>query len=140
MKINVGRVLLSGLLAGVVLNIGEAMLNTVVLTQAVAADLQRLNLGPPSGSFIARAVSITFLLGVVLMFLYASLRPRCASKAQAALCAGLLAWFFVYVYAGYLTYAVGINSLTPFAVGLAWGAVQYSLATLAGAQVYKEAA
>jgi hypothetical protein len=138
-KINVGRVLLSGLVAGVVFNIGEAVLNTVLLAQAMEADLQRLKLPPVGGSFIIRAVSITFLLGIVLMFLYAALRPRFEARGKAAICAGLLAWFFVYFYAGYLYYALGVNSLYPFVAGLGWGALEYILAALAGAWVYKEA-
>ena len=57
-KINVGRVLLGGLLAGLVLNIGEYVLNEIILSAAMRDDFSRLNLPQPDMSFIIRAVSM----------------------------------------------------------------------------------
>jgi hypothetical protein len=137
-KINVGRVLLGGLLAGVVLNIGEAMLNGVVLAELAKQDFDRLHLPATGPSFLARAVTITFLLGIVIVYLYAAIRPRFGPGVKTAICAGLLAWFFVYLYAGYIYEAMGVVSPKPFVIGLVWGLVEYSLGAVAGAWLYKE--
>ena len=75
-KINLGRVLLGGLIAGVVLNIGEFLLNEVVLGDDMRADFARLGLPQPGGDFIAKAVVATFVLGVVITFLYAAIRTQ----------------------------------------------------------------
>jgi len=139
-KINNGRVLLGGLVAGVVLNIGESLLNGVLLAKTMEEDFRRLNIPPPGGSFIVRAVAITFLLGIAIVYLYAAIRPRFGAGVKAAVCAGLIAWFFVYLYAGYIYEAMGVVSPKPFLIGLVWGIVEYSLGAIAGAWVYKEAA
>ena len=139
-KINLGRVVIAGLVAGVVLNIGEAILNGLLLAQAMDADFQRMHLTPPGGIFIVRAVGVTFLLGIVLMFLYAAIRPRFGAGAKTAVCAGLIAWFFVYLYAAYITEAQGIISAKVYLLALVWGAVEYPIGAIAGAWMYKEEA
>lgn len=138
-KINVGRVLLGGLVAGVVLNIGEWLLNGVILADAMKADFVRLNLKDPGNPFIAKAVTITFLLGIVLVYLYAAIRPRFGAGVKTAICAGLIGWFFVYLYAGYIYEAMGVVSPKPFMIALVWGIVEYSVGAVAGAALYKEA-
>src|SRR5947207_1624980 len=129
-KINVGRVLLGGLVAGVVLNIGEWLLNGVLLKEAMKADFDRLHLTDPGTPFIAKAVTITFLLGIVLVYLYAAIRSRFGAGVKTAICAGLIAWFFVYLYAGYIYEATGVVSPKPFVIGLVWGLVEYSLGAI----------
>jgi hypothetical protein len=137
-KINVGRVLLGGLVAGLVLNIGEFVLNDFLLAESMKSDLNRLHLPDPGGPFIAKAVTITFLLGIVLVYLYAAIRPRFGAGLKTAICAGLIGWFFVYLYAGYIYEAMGVVSLKPFVIGLVWGLVEYPLGAIAGAWLYKE--
>ncbi len=132
-NINMGKVVLGGLVAGVVLNIGEALLNTVVLAKAMEEDFRRLNLPPqPSGTFIAKAVVMTFLLGIVIVYLYAAIRPRFG--------AGVIAWFFAYVYVGVIQVALGLFSVQPFMIGLVWGLVEFAAGAVAGAWFYKEEA
>src|SRR5689334_25316067 len=75
-KINFGRAILGGLLAGLVLNIGEYLLNEVVFKNQMEEMFRRLHVTPPGGNFIAIAVAITFLLGILLVILYAMIRPR----------------------------------------------------------------
>lgn len=138
-NINVGRVLLGGLVAGVVLNIGEGLLNAWLLADAMKADFTKLGLpGEPSGTFIIRAVGVTFILGIVLVYLYAAIRPRFGAGVKTAVYAGVLAWFFVYLYAGYIYEALGINSPKVFLIGLVWGLGEYIVGAIAGARLYQE--
>ena len=75
-KINFARVLLGGLVAGLVMNIGEFVVNDLILGAEMKTFFARLNLPEPGGSFIAVAVILTFVMGVVLVWLYAAMRPR----------------------------------------------------------------
>jgi hypothetical protein len=137
-KINVGRVLLGGLIAGLVLNIGEFLLNSVVLANDMNNDLQKLNLPQPGGDFIARAVLATFALGIVGVFLYAAIRTQFGAGVKTAIYAGLLAWFFTILYPGVIYNGIGVIAPKALWIGLAWGLVEYTLAAIAGAWLYKE--
>jgi len=137
-KINLGRVLLGGLIAGVVLNIGEFLLNEVVLGDDMRADFARLGLPQPGSDFIAKAVVATFVLGVVITFLYAAIRTQFGQGVKTAIYAGLIAWFFVIVYHGAIFGSLGLFSMKPLMIGGVWGLVEYSLGAIAGAWIYKE--
>ncbi len=63
MKINTGRVVLGGLLAGLILNIGEVLLNDVVLGSQMKTWFAAHNFAEPSGNFVATAVGLTFRYG-----------------------------------------------------------------------------
>jgi hypothetical protein len=138
-KINLGRVLLGGLVAGLVLNIGEFLLNGVVFADDMKQDFQRLGLSDPGGNFIAKAVVATFVLGIVITFLYAAIRTQLGSGVKTAIYAGLLAWFFAILYPGVIYSGLGMVSMRLFWIGLVWGLVEYALGAIAGAWLYKEA-
>lgn len=139
-KINVGRAIIGGLVAGVVLNVGEALLNAVVLANSTKQDFDRLHLPDPAANptFLVRVVGMTFVLGIGIVYLYAAIRPRFGAGWKTAACAGVLAWFFVYLYAGYIYVAAGIVSMKPYSIGLVWGIVEFALGAIAGAALYKE--
>ena len=139
-KINMGRVLLGGLIAGLVLNIGEFLLNGVVLADAMKKDFERLHLTQdPGGNFIAKAVVVTFILGIVITYLYAAIRTQFGPGVKTAICAGLFAWFFVYLYTGVIYSGLGLVAMKLFWIGLIWGLVEYAVGAVAGAWLYKEA-
>lgn len=138
-KINVGRVLLGGLVAGLVLNIGEFLLNGMVLGQQMKTFLDSHNFKDPGGSFIAVAVGGTFVLGIVVVLLYALIRPRCGAGPKTAIIAALIAWFGIYLYSGMLNGLLFGIPTTSILLVCGWGLVEYILGTLGGAALYKEA-
>jgi hypothetical protein len=137
-KINFGRVILGGLLAGLLLNIGEFLLNAVVLADQMKAFNAQHNFAEPGTSFMIMAVVLTFVLGIVMVLGYASIRPRFGPGVKTALIASLFAWFGLYFYMG-LFFAVlfGISTGTCV-MTMVWGLVEYAVATVAGAWLYKE--
>jgi hypothetical protein len=138
-KINVGRVLLGGLLAGVVLNIGEFLLNGVLLAEEMKSFFTDRNLPPePSPSFYVTATVGTLILGVVIVLLYAAIRPRFGPGVKTAIWAGVIAWFCVYVYIGALYASMGMVSTGLTVKGAVWGLFEYAIAAIAGAWLYKE--
>ncbi|HJT67201.1 MAG TPA: hypothetical protein VJ749_12145 [Pyrinomonadaceae bacterium] len=137
-KINFGRAILGGLVAGVVLNIGEYLLNEVVFKQQMEEMFRKLHVTPPGGNFIAVAVAITFLLGILLVLLYAMIRPRYGPGPKTAICAASVIWFCVYFYCGVLNAALFGLTTSFVIIGMVWGIIEYSLAAIAGAWLYRE--
>ncbi len=136
---NYGRILLGGLGAGLVLNIGEFLLNGVLLARQMEEFFSRCGLTPPGGSALAILVVITFFMGIFIVFVYAAIRPRYGPGPKTAFCAGLIAWFCVYFYNSAVAAALGFVPLNLFAIALVWGLAEYILGALVGAWLYKEA-
>jgi len=135
-RVNVGRVIAGGVVAGIVLNIGDWLLNGVILKQDWDAAVRALGLSPTGGSQIAVFVVMDFVLGLLLVWLYAAIRPRYGAGPRTAILAGLFGWFLVFPWA--------YNAALPLfpghlmTTGAIWGFFQVPIATLVGAWIYKE--
>jgi hypothetical protein len=55
-KINLARVLLGGSVAGLIICIGESVLNGIILAPRIEADMKRMQLSPPGYGTAALAV------------------------------------------------------------------------------------
>ena len=137
-NINFGRVILGGLVAGLIINIGEYLLNEVIFVKQMEEMVHRMNLPRPGGAFIVTAIGITFLLGIVIVWLYAMIRTRLGPGPKTAIVAAFVIWFCIYFYSGIL-YATLLGVPTwLMLIGFVWGFVEYVLAALAGAWLYRE--
>ena len=137
-KINAGRVIVGGLLAGLVVNISEAVLNLLVVAQEMEDALKARNLPPLGTAPIIGFVVLAFVLGIVTVWLYAAIRPRFGAGAGTAAIGGLAVWFFAYFYGAA---ALGLMELFPIkllTVVTLWGLPEIVLASIAGAWAYKE--
>lgn len=137
-KINIGRVFAGGLLAGLVINIGETILNTVVIADAMDAALQARNVPPIGGRAIASFVVMCFGLGIATTWLYAAIRPRFGAGVPTAVLTGAVVWFLAYLFPGIGNVVLQLFPAGPTAIALAWGLVEIVLAAVAGAWVYQE--
>jgi hypothetical protein len=141
--INWTRVVLGGLVAGLVMNIGEAALHGGVLGHDAEALAIKHQLAMPQGvGAIAPLVAMTFVLGTVSVWLYAAIRPRYGAGAKTALLAGLAVWVMAHLWSGiYLGVGLfGIVDVKLAYVPVVWGLVEAPLGTLAGAWMYREGA
>ena len=138
-NMNTGRVVLGGLLAGLVLNIGEFVLNEVVLGSQMKVWFAEHRFKEPTGSFIAIAVVLTFVLGIVIVQTYALIRPRLGPGVKTAVIAGLISWFAVYLYTGVINGVLFGLTMNQIVMPLVWGLVEYTLAAILGAWAYTEA-
>jgi len=138
-KINFGRVLLGGLVAGFILNVGEFVLNTIVLQQQHQEFLKRCGFPEPGTKFLVIVVTITFVLGIVIVLGYAAIRPRFGAGPKTAIIAGLFAWFGVVVFGNIIFAGLGMAPVNLVVMVIGWELVEYLLATLVGAALYKEA-
>jgi hypothetical protein len=138
-KINVARVILGGLLAGLIINITETVLNLYVIQEESTAMLERLGLQFPGTQQIGIFVAITFVQGIVLIFLYAGLRPRFGAGAKTAVIAALIMWI-VAMMGAVTDVVIGLTPANLVALAGAWSLVETIVGAVAGAWVYKESA
>ncbi len=138
-KINVARVILGGLVAGLVINISETVLNLYVVAEESAAIMERMGLAQPGMEQIAWFIALTFLMGIVIVFLYAGLRPRFGAGAKTAVIAGVAVWLVVMMGAAADT-IMGILPANLLVLAGAWSLVETVVAAVAGAWLYQESA
>ena len=140
-RMNTTRILLGGLLAGLIMNVGEAALHAAVLGDATGQLYVDLHLPLPSpGIDLAILIGMTFVLGIASVWLYAAIRPRFGAGAKTALVAGLAVWVLAHLWSGvYLGSGyTGIITAKLAWLPVIWGFVEAPLATLSGAALYKE--
>jgi len=137
-KINLGRVILGGLVAGLIINIGEFVLNEPILGQQWIAAMESLNRSPIGNNAIAVFVVGAFILGITMIWTYAAMRPRMGAGPSTAICAGLLVWFFVYLYPAPGLIAMDLFPRNLLLLTVVWGFFELPIAALAGAWLYQE--
>ena len=136
-NINMARVILGGLVAGLVINIGEFLLNGMVLADQMKNFMTQHNFTEPK-NFIAIAVALTFVLGIVIVLGYACIRPRLGPGVKTAIIAGLFAWFGIYFYSGIINGVLFGIPMNTMIMVIVWGLVEFCLGAIAGAWLYKE--
>ena len=132
------RVLVGGLVAGLVINLGEWLLNDVLLADETEAAAAEMGLEPISGSDIGLFIVMGFVLGILLVWLYAAIRPRYGPGPKAAIVAGLFGWVLLYAfwYVYNLAWQVFPSGLVRMST--IWGFFELPIATLIGAWLYRE--
>lgn len=138
-KINLGRVLLGGLLAGVVLTVFEFVLNGPILGDQWTAAMESLNRTAQEGAGTMIAyVAWNFLLGIALVWFYAAVRPRFGPGPKTAVITGLAVWFVVWLLAFGGTVIGGLYPTNLVVTALIWELFEVPIATVAGAWLYQE--
>ena len=136
--INWTRVILGGLVAGVVINVFESVLNGVVLAKDWEAAMAAIGKPPMAGNQIAVFVLWGFVVGIFAVWFYAAIRPRYGAGPKTALCAGLAVWFLGYLLASVAPIVLDLFPARVMVVGLAVGLVEILAATLLRARLYQE--
>ena len=93
--INTWKVVTGGLLAGVVFNVIDFLINGFLMAQDFAANTARLGLDPATQTapdVITTWVIVDFIFGFAAVFIYAAIRPRFGPGVKTALIAGVLLW------------------------------------------------
>lgn len=137
--INTGRVILGGLVAGLVMNIGQTVLNLAVLGKQSEEAMKRLNVEPPGGGTIGIYVGLTFLVGIALVWGYAAIRPRFGPGPKTAVIAGVFVWLLSRLLPSIIYMVSGMLPGSLVMTAAAWGFVEVLLAALAGGWLYREA-
>lgn len=140
--LNTRRVVLAGLAAGVVLNVIDFIGNTFILGGRTQMELDAVNpllwsaLNNPRNIFVF--VGLDFTVGILVVWLYAAIRPRYGAGPATALRAGVFAWLLSSLMWSFFT-LMGIYSVTTFAVSSVLEFVNFVAAAWVGGLLYREA-
>src|SRR5213082_2727367 len=138
-RINWGRVVVGGLLAGVVLNIVDFVFFGVMMKQDIAAAMQALGKQPGAmDSLVPLFVVLDFGYGIGLLWVYAAIRPRFGAGAKTAVIAGVATWFLVSLLHAVGEAPMGLFPQKLYTIPTIVTLIEYAVATTVGAYVYKE--
>lgn len=100
MAINTSKVITGGLVAGVVMNILDFIVNGFILGDQMkaAANAFKPGLGDQmmsmDGKTMAGYIIMDFIIGLLLAYTYAAMRPRFGAGAKTAIIGALVLWIF----------------------------------------------
>jgi hypothetical protein len=137
-KIDTGRVIVGGIVAGIIIDVFEFVLNGIVLGAQWNAVSAAHNL-PAIGTHEIVIFNILGLItGIAAVWTYAAIRPRFGAGPMTAAYAGLLVWVVGYVVPDVFNTVIGLVPTSMHVPILAVGAVELIVATMAGGFLYKE--
>ena len=141
MAINTQKVLIGGIVAGVVMNAIDFVTNTYILGERMKAETEAFKPGLSdqmmSGSSIVGYIVMDFILGIALVWTYAAIRPRFGPGIRTASYAAGLFWLLTMIFmSGYMH--MGMMSSGLWFTFAFIGLVNYLLSAWAGAKFYTE--
>lgn len=140
-KINIGRVILGGIVAGIVSDILAYLVDGVWLAPRWADGMKALGHPNLSSSAIVWINVLGIITGIVTIWIYAAIRPRFGAGVKTAIWAGVAVWIvgalipnaiFMCVtglFSHHLTMYTTLGAIVEIVVG-----------AIAGAALYKESA
>jgi hypothetical protein len=141
MPVNMKKLLLGGLVAGVIINIIDFISNAYILGARMKAESDAFKPGMSdammqTGAMVSYII-MDLVLGVALIWTYAAIRPRYGAGPRTAAYAALLFWLLA------LIFTAGYRQMGIMSSGLWWtfafvGLVNFLIATWAGAALYSE--
>ena len=140
-SINTGRVVVGGLVGGVVANACDILWSMTVMKDDMATMAQKFGVDPAAAqsmSAVAPWIVVDFVMGILIVFTYAAMRPRFGPGPKTAVIAGVTLYLAVTAVLYGFT-SMGMMSMGAFGRGSATALVSTILGALAGAAVYKEA-
>jgi hypothetical protein len=138
-SINMGRVVVGGLVAGLLINVSEFLLNAIVLVNDMNAAMAALNRPPIDNSMIVWFVLLAFGMGIMAVWVYAAVRPRFGPGVQTAICASLVVWGLAYLYPNLSMIVIGLFPTRLMIIATVWGLAELLVAGITGAWIYTEA-
>lgn len=138
-QINWNRLLLGGLVAGLIIDVVQWLLNGVLLGSEWRDAMQAL--GKPLEENPVRSVFYVLLglvYGMLAVWLYASIRPRYGAGPITALYAGTAVWLLGYCLPTLTWMPMGLFPAGLVSVAMLIGLIEILAATETGAWLYQE--
>jgi hypothetical protein len=139
-KINIGRWILGGIVAGIAANLLDFWVDGVLLAKTWNTQLANWGRPPFAGSQIAWFLGFGLIAGLTSIWVYAAIRPRFGPGVKTAIYAGIAVWILsslipnfalmwvTHFFSGHLTAYTTLGALFETVFG-----------TVCGAAVYREA-
>jgi len=137
MGINVPRLVLSGLVAGFIINLGELAVNVWIFGDLWAEALAPFGVTMDVPALVLWGIG-SFILGIVGVWIYAAIRPRYSPGTGTALRAALAVWAVTYLYVVIGLLGTGTMPRSLLLGALVWGLVEMGAAMYVGAWLYRE--
>jgi len=138
-SLNWSRIFLGGLAAGLVMNIIDWFTNGVLLQNQWMQEMQTLKPGMATAETgMIGWIIVDFLLGIVLVWLYAAIRPRFGAGAGTAVRAGIALWVVATAISASLAF-MGLYSASLVAASCLGGLVSTLVGAWVGGYLYREA-
>jgi uncharacterized membrane-anchored protein len=140
-KINIGRAIIGGLVAGIVTDILGYLVDGVLLAHQWADGMKALGHGGFASNQWIWFNLLGLVGGIALIWMYAAIRPRFGAGVKTALWAGLAFWVVGVLLPNVSFMCVGglfpqrLTVLTTLG-----GVVEIVVGAIAGAALYKESA
>jgi hypothetical protein len=141
MAINTGKVVVGGLAAGLVMNVTGFLIQGMLLGprmmgEMVAAAPTLAGKGEDAMTMTARVIT-SFIIGIMLVWMYAAMRPRFGPGPKTAMISAFIVWLFGFLF--YLDWLF-LGMMTPATYVMMSAAMIVSLAIAAwvGCMLYKE--
>ena len=140
MAINTGKVIAGGLLAGFVMSVLDMTWNFTVLAADMKAMVDQLRLDPAvltDPSYAIPWIVVDFVIGLVIVWTYAAMRPRLGPGPRTAILAGLVPFVSVTAVLYGFT-SMGVFSQAMLVKNSVCALISVVAGSLAGARMYKE--
>ena len=136
--INLRRVILGGFVAGLVANAFDFVITSYLMATEFAAMLARLNVSDSAvQSWIWVFAAADFMWGFLLVFTYASIRPRFGPGPKTAIVGGILLWL-AFAIAALILMAIGLHTLQSYLKTSALYLISALVSSMVGAALYQE--
>ena len=140
-KINMGRVIIGGIVAGLVADVLGYVVDGILLAPQWADGMKALGHAEFSSNQWIWFNAVGLVDGIALIWIYAAIRPRFGAGAKTAVCAGLAVWVIGALLPN-LSF-MWFGGLCPHQLTVMTtlgGVVEILVGAIAGAALYQESA
>ena len=135
---NVSSIIKGGLLAGLVISLGETVLNRFIVADQWDGVAALIGF-EQTWADIAIPIIVAFLIGLAGVWLYAAARPRLGEGPASAFKIGLVVWLLAWFWRNVSLMTLGVLfPLELLLISTVWTLVETPLAMMAGAWLYSE--
>ena len=137
-NISIKRMLLGGLVAGLVICLGEYIVGWLILGEQWAEVLAETGTGELGAVQMTSFAIIALLYGLALIWIYAAIRPRFGPGPKTAVVAGLTMWVVAWLLVSAYVIVIGVYPAGLLIAATVWGLFELPIAAIAGAWLYQE--
>ncbi len=135
---NVSSIIKGGLLAGLVIRLGQTVLNSFIVADQWDGVAALIGFEQTAAD-IAIPIIVAFLIGLAGVWLYAAARPRLGEGPASALKIGLVVWLLAWFWRNVSLMTLGVLfPMELLLISTVWTLVETPLAVMAGAWLYSE--
>ena len=135
---NVSSIIKGGLLAGLVISLGETVLNRFIVADQWDGVAALIGF-EQTWADIAIPIIVAFLIGLAGVWLYAAARPRLGEGPASAFKIGLVVWLLAWFWRNVSLMTLGVLfPMELLLISTVWTLVETPLAMMAGAWLYSE--